>query len=39
MNGLLASIVLLGVSFGFIVLLTLLAWLGIYLLSRREVRG
>lgn len=39
MNGLLASIVLLGVFFGFIVLLTLLAWLGIYLLSRREVRG
>lgn len=39
MNGLLASIVLLGVLFGFMALLTLLAWLGIYLLSRREVRG
>ena len=39
MNGLLASLVLLGVAFGFMALLTLLAWLGLYLLSRREARG
>ncbi len=36
MNGLLASLVLLGVFFGFMALLTLLAWLGLYLMARRE---
>ena len=39
MNGLLASLVLLGVAFGFMVLLTLLAWLGLYAMSRREARS
>jgi hypothetical protein len=34
MNGLLASLVLIGVTIGFMALLTLLAWLGLYLLSR-----
>jgi hypothetical protein len=39
MNGLLASLVLLGVAFGFMALLTLLAWLGLYAMSRREARS
>jgi hypothetical protein len=39
MNGLLASLVLLGVLFGVMALLTLAAWLGLYLLARREARG
>lgn len=39
MNGLLASLVLIGVTVGFVALLTLFTWLGLYLLSRREVRG
>jgi len=30
---------ILGVIFGLMALLTLLAWLGLYLLSRREARG
>jgi hypothetical protein len=39
MNGLLASLVLIGVTIGFVALLTLAAWLGLYLLSRREARS
>lgn len=39
MNGLLASLILFGVVFGFMALLTLAAWLGLYFLSRRETRG
>jgi hypothetical protein len=39
MNGLLASLVLLGVAFGLMALLTLFAWLGLYLLARREARS
>jgi hypothetical protein len=39
MNGLLASLVLIGVTIGFTALLTLLAWLGLYFLDRREVRS
>jgi hypothetical protein len=37
MSGLLASLVLIGVTIGLIALLTLLAWLGIYALSRLGV--
>jgi hypothetical protein len=39
MNGLLASLVLIGVTIGLMAVLTLFAWLGLYLLSRREARG
>ena len=39
MNGLLASLVLIGVTVGFVALATLLAWVGLYLMARREARG
>ena len=39
MNGLLASLVLIGVTIGFMALLTLLAGVGLYLLDRRETRS
>jgi hypothetical protein len=38
MNGLLASLVLIGVTIGFTAVLTLLTGLGLYLLGRREAR-
>ena len=37
MNGLLASLVLIGVTIGFMALLSLLAWLGLYFLNRLGV--
>jgi hypothetical protein len=39
MNGLLASLVLIGVTIGLMAVLTLLAGLGLYLLDRREARS
>jgi hypothetical protein len=39
MNGLLASLVLIGVTIGFMAVLTLFAWLGLYLMARREARS
>jgi hypothetical protein len=39
MNGLLASLVLIGVTVGSTALLALFAWLGLYLMARREARS